>query len=202
MERSRNADHPASSWFRHDRYSMPKVHHRAPSTADRPPRSPSRHHNPHRGRIILHPRPQIPQRNRHSGTITRTEGATTCALNRDYPATTRPRKAQPASRVHITAPSTAITLPLGHPGKTNRHRGCTKPHPRNQIDQHPRRITTPDRHHTGRQSVREAPRRHTAHLTPRREMRRGSGHGRSGLARCAAAQNPCATRRHAAPLLA
>lgn len=88
------------------RYPMPRVHRRAPSTADRPPRQPLRHHNRHRGSIILHPQPQIPRRNRHSGPITRTEGATTCTLDHDYPATRPPEKGQPPPRAHKTAPST------------------------------------------------------------------------------------------------
>ena len=96
----------------------------------------------------MHLRPQMPQRNRHSNTITCTEGTQSCTLDRDYPGITPPRKAQPTPRVHNPAPSTAITPASGYLRKANRHRVCTKPHPRNQTDQHPRRLATPDRHRT------------------------------------------------------
>lgn len=81
------------------RYPMPRAQQRAPSTADRPHRPHLRHHNRHRGSIILHPQPQIPRRNRHSGPITHTEGATTCTLDHDYPATRPPGEGYPPQHI-------------------------------------------------------------------------------------------------------
>ncbi len=92
------------------RYPMPRAQQRAPSTADRPHRPHLRHHNRHRGSIILHPQPQIPRHNRHSGPITHTEGATTCTLNRDYPATRPPEEGYPPPQ-HIRGNRSLLVAP-------------------------------------------------------------------------------------------